>query len=755
MGSTTAIALCLAYIGGLLATSVAWGGVVILGLGICFAVVLPRYWRTGPNRRIWLAAGGIALLASLYFQVRDPRPQANDISQFAPTEDQRSPQIVWVQGQVDSLPHVTRSQNAQFWLNADQLDNSHRQIGTAQASQAVTGRLYVTVPLLQATGLHPGQRVEVAGSLYKPKPAANPGAFDFQAYLKQDGGFAGLRGQQVEVLPGQTEHWDWWMVQQQIVRSQLRWLNSAEGSLLSAMVLGSKPVDIPAELKDTFVRVGLAAALAASGFQTTLILGVLLALTRRFSERVQAIAGSIALIVFVGLTGLQPSVLRATIMGFGSMAALLVNRTIQPLGSLLVAAVLLLIWNPLWIWNLGFQLSFLATMGLLVTVPPLTQRLDWLPSAIAPLIAVPIAAILWTLPIQLYAFGVLSPYSIPVNILTTPLISVISIGGMVSALFTVIWSPAGSAIAWSLKYPTQLLIAIVDWFGHLPGTAYATGTVSPLLAIALYGLILLAWLQPWWQRRWWMALFLGVVLTLVPLWQARTNQVQVTVLATTKDPVLVLQDRGQVAVINSGDETTANLTILPFLQQQGVNQIDWAVATSAIAPGQTGWTAIQQRLPIHFLYGAFNSNADRPLPVQTTYPPSMVVAGQSIRFGSDQMTLLQTTPTLATLQLRDRTWLWLGALPVDQQAHLVSTGTVNPVEVLWWSGKRLHPELIARLKPTVAIASAKTIHPDTEAHLRQLGTRLYCTGHDGAIQWTPTQGFKTTLDPSENNPPAL
>jgi competence protein ComEC len=110
------------------------------------------------------------------------------------------------------------------------------------------------------------------------------------------------------------------------------------------------------------------------------------------------------------------------------------RRKVKLLGSLLVTATLLLLFNPLWIWDLGFQLSFLATLGLLVTVPPLIKKLDWMPPAIACLIAVPIAASLWTLPLQLYVFGVVPVYSIVVNMITTPLISVISISGIISAL---------------------------------------------------------------------------------------------------------------------------------------------------------------------------------------------------------------------------------------------------------------------------------------------------------------------------------
>jgi competence protein ComEC len=713
-----------------------------------------------------MIAGLIGLLASLYFQFRIPHPQAMDISRFVPVADQGKAGMVAVVGNVTSVPRLTRSQKSQFWFDATLL-NQVVTDKTRTTNQPVTGRLYVTMPSTQAKGLHPGQAIAIIGSLYLPKAATNPGAFDFKDYMAQEGSFAGLRGCQVfdmqayvakggdfssingcplSNLPSvkPSNDWGWWQVRQQIVRSQSRWLGRKEGPLVSAMVLGSKAVDLPFDVKDQFTRVGLAAALAASGFQTTLILGVLLTLTRNFSAKVQFGVGMLALVGFVGLTGLQPSILRAAVMGAGALTALLLQRKVIPLGSLLVSGVFLLLLNPLWIWDLGFQLSFLATMGLLVTVPPLSQLLDWMPNKIVPLIAVPIAAYLWTLPTQLFAFGVLSPYSIPVNVLTTPLISLISIGGMVSALAALIWSPAGSALAWTLQYPTQLLIAIVDWVSRFPGNAYATGTISPLILIGLYGLIALAWLQPWWQRRWGLALALGVVLTLIPIWQVRASLFRVTVLATQQEPVVVVQDRGRVALVNSGDAATVNFAVLPFLQKSGVNQIDWAIASIPLTDPQSGWATLQKQLPIKSWLVAQPRSHHTPTG-KGQIKPTILPIGQPIQAGAIQVMLLNPHPIVGQIQMGDRRWLWLGTMRAEQQTSLLEQRTLQPIQVLLWSGRYLHPDLLTVLKPEVAIAIAKTINSKTAAILSDLGTELYLTGRDGAIQWTPKAGFQSAL----------
>lgn len=593
MSATGAVVLCLAYLLGLL-LAVPWGGYGMLVLGVGLSFGIRHVWRSAPKAWVWLLAGLVGLFASLYLQFRTPQPAATEVSRLIPPAT--APKQEWlVIGDIDSVPQLTRSQKAQFWLDVLQVNAVSGEVQYVD-EKAPTGHLYVTVPLLQATGLHPGQRVQVTGALYLPQPATNPGGFDFQAYLRQEGCFAGMRGQQVAVMESRSR-WGWWQIRQTVVRSQIRWLGSPAGALVSAMVLGSRGVDLPFDLKDQFTRAGLAHALAASGFQSSLILGVVLALTRRFSAKTQFLAGTASLLIFVGLTGIQPAVLRAAVMGFGGLVALVLERKVKPLGALLVTGVLLLVFNPLWLWNLGFQLSFLATMGLMVTVPPLMKQLDWLPSAIAPLFAVPIAAYLWTLPLQLAAFGVLSPYSVVVNLITTPLISILSIGGMVSALAALIWSPAGSALAWLLKYPAQALILVVDGFSQLPGNAYATGTISALIAIALYGLLMLTWLQPWWRKRWWVALVLAIGLVVIPAWQATAAMFRITLLAATGQPVMVLQDSGRTALINSGDVSTAGFAVLPFLQKAGVNELTWAIAADQPSNRSSGWAKSQSDYP--------------------------------------------------------------------------------------------------------------------------------------------------------------
>ncbi|MBC6480132.1 MAG: ComEC/Rec2 family competence protein [Hormoscilla sp. GM7CHS1pb] len=763
MHPASGVIICLAYILGLLSTASAWGGYTVLVLAVAAPAIGRRFWRMGPKPGIWLAAGLVGLLASFYLPMRVPQPLDNDISQFVSTPITASAErpVVKIGGKVVSNPRLTRSGRAQFWLLAREFHEISGSVQPLVMGKEVTGKLYVTVPLLQATGLHPGRTVEVTGILYKPKPAANPGAFDFKDYLAREGSFAGMNGDRLSMsdAPGS---WGWWQLRQRIVRAQVRSLGVPEGIVVSAMVLGRKAVDLPYDIRDRFINVGLAHVLAASGFHVSLLLFLVLTLTRRLSVQGQFTFGLAALIIYVGLTGFQPSVLRAAVMGFGALLALLTDRKVKPLGSLLLAAVLLLAIDPQWIWNLGFQLSFLATLGLVVTVPGLVQRLDWLPPAIASTIAVPLAASIWTLPLLLYSFGQVSPYSIFVNIITTPLISAIALGGFISALAAVIWPAAGSAIAWLLYHPTHWLIQLVEFGSQLPGNSLAIGNISLWQLLLLYGLIGAVWLlAPRKQNQFILSFSLGlaIALIIIPAMLAQATMFRVTVLATSGKPVIVIQDRGEITLVNSGDESTALYTILPFLQQQGVNHIDWAIATSRVRNNRSGWFQIFSKFPIQQFYDILHLDAAanqvefralqeaiqehegkyQPLPLEKT-----------LQIGSTSVKLINFQPQIISLQILDQTWLLLADLKPADQNLLLGAGKLPKAEVIWWPGSSLNDDLLSALQPQVAIASAGAIDENTRYELLRSKTKLYSTEQNGAIQWTPENGFETTIDLESN-----
>jgi competence protein ComEC len=779
MIQVSGVIISLAYILGLLFTVVPGGGIWMVVLGVLGAIIFSRRRAISrrkpqsttstlakgqaaplpsalPHHRIWLIAGVVGLLASFYLQFRVPQPGENDISKLVPpASNNTQAQLVIVRGKVENTPRLTRSQRGQFWLDAEQVSEVTNNQQPPGSSKAVTGKLYVTVPILQSTGLYPGQQVAITGILYAPKPPANPGGFDFRKYLQQQGAFAGFSGRLVNVAD-EERPWGWWEVGQKIVRSQVRWLGVPEGPLVSAMVLGSKVVDLPYDTRDLFVKAGLAHAIAASGFQTSLLLGLVLGITKRASRKTQFIAGSFVLLLFLSLTGFQASVLRAVLMGFAALIGIGLKRQVKQLGSLLVAAVILLLINPLWIWDLGFQLSFLATLGLIVTVPAINKGLQWMPSAIASVIAVPLAATIWTLPIQLSVFGVVPAYSLLLNILSTPLITIISIGGMVSAIVALILPDLGSVVAGVLHYPTHWLIQLVGFIGNLPGNSLAVGKIAIWQLLTVYALILLVWWVKWWQKRWWFAGLLGIIFIFLPIWHSASNLFRITVLAAEEEPVLVIQDQGKVTVLNSGDRGTGQFAIAPFLQQQGVNKIDWAISSSFQPSESNAWLEIMEQLPIKVFFD-YSPAPEIALTTKAIYQELQqqkgmyqpLSVGQTVKTESLVAQLINQEIPILQMQIRGQFWLFVGNQNQAELDKLIKSGKLPDPQVLWYTGKSLK-NLLTALEPPVAIAGNPNFSSQDLSAISEMKTQVFFSDRSGAIQWTPNGKFESLIQDTEN-----
>ena len=260
-----------------------------------------------------------------------------------------------------------------------------------------------------------------------------------------------------------------------------------------------------------------------------------------------------------------------------------------------------------------------------------------------------------------------------------------------------------------------------------------------------------AWILP-------LAVVAGISIIVLPAWHVQASLFQVTLLATSGEPVLVIQDRGKVALINSGDENTVRFTVLPFLQQQGVNSVNFAIATHGHLGLSGGWGKLLERLPIKTFYDNTapkqihrGNNQEFMTAVQShqvVYFP--LETNSTVDLGSTRLQLVNAEIPVVEFLVGNRIWLLVGEMTPEAQKKLAATGTLKPAQVLWWSGKTLTAELLSAVGPQVAIASANEIDPETVAQLRQNKTQIFWTGRDGALQWTPAAGFKTTLESEEN-----
>jgi competence protein ComEC len=732
------IILCFSYIVGLLFTGIfsspvhgflrqQWAGffIFITIATILVTVFLPRFWHFSPQR-IWLFSSGvIVLFAIVYFHLRLPHQSFNDVSyQLSKFEDNFSP-LVQVTGEVITNPKLTRKNKIKFVLKAKSFNLS------SQTTEKVTGKLYVTVPLLQATGLYPSQKVTLTGKLYQPSTVVNPGGFDFQAYLFRQGIFAGFTANELKInQEGNALDWGLWQLRNRIIRTHLRYLKVPLGNTLSSIVLGGRAVDLPYEIQDLFIRIGLIHVLSVSGFHVSLWLGSILFLSKHFSQKIQLIIGFFSLLIYPLFTGFYPSVLRASLMGFAVLIGMISDRRVNSFGSLLLAATILLLINPLWIWDLGFQLSFLATLGLISLLPAITTRLDWLPPNLAGLIAVPLAASIWVLPLQCYTFYTIPLYGVIVNMIVTPLVIIISLGGMISALMGIFFPLGGSAIAFLLSYPLLILIKIGEIFAILPGSFFATGKISLAALLFCYFLFIAIWLIPWCQKHWQLVSLFLLMAVIIPIVINKINLNQVTVLATNKEPIMIIQNQGKITLINPEDRDTFEYNLLPFLAHQGINKIDSLILFNANQESRDNWLLNFQNISTSKVFLTANSNKDN------------LQLDKNSSISDNQIKLISQKPPILDLEIFSKNWLLLlEKLPQQVNINLKNLKT----DILLWSGVDFNSDWLNTLKPQVAIAFKYAISPTLKRQLEKHQIKVYSTKNDGAIQYQPKRGFQSYI----------
>ncbi len=749
MNATIFMIFCVAFVGGAYASTIPnfLGVGLALILGAVSAYVFPKYWKgkESPKFYMYLVAGAIAVFACLYVIVRTPAPSSTDISQYGAMRG------AVVRGVIENSPSRTRGDRVRFNFGVKEFKKSRREPNFIPAR----GSLYVTVPLLEGTGRRRGDEIEITGNVYLPSGASNPGGFDFRQFLARQGIFAGMTGQSISPAVSPPRFGEWWITSR-IIQAHVTGAGMPEGALLSSLVLGGRAVDLPPEVRDTFVKAGLAAMLAASGFHVSIILATALSTVGEGNPKKRMIVGICSLLGYAILTGGSPSIIRATIMGAGGLVGLAYGKKIRPLAGLAGAAALLLLWQPLWIYDLGFQFSFLATLGLMVSANAVEQKLQWMPPRLASAMSVPIAAVMWTLPLQLFVFGRISIYCILANILTTPIISFCIIGGVLSGLAGVIFLPLGAGLTWLLDFPLWLTIALAEWTNSLPGAITNTGAIELWQVLSAYAIFLVIWLYPKLAKQWIPA---GVVISLLvfaPGAIARANLFQATLLATSQVPAMVIQNQGQTVLINSGSNQDVQFTVFPYLQKSGVNALEAAIATSNQTNFIEGWQVLRREgIGIKEFKPAFGDDK----------PPAYQLVEQALTSGGTKITsltvgqkvdllpevageLIQVEPLLFKLTTANTTWLLMGRTKEGDQQELIKSGKLTQANVLWWSGEALNPKLVQAVKPEFLIASTNNLAEEVRNQLRESASsaRLLFTGRDGAISWTPANGIEPLKD---------
>lgn len=478
-----------------------------------------------------------------------------------------------------------------------------------------------------------GDQIRATAVFSLPPESLNSGGFDYASYLKSKGIFYSCRayGYSAEVmghkklsLPDGLN-----LLRYRFMDGISRQVPGQEGAVLRGILLGDKSA-MTEQTQEAFRRSGLSHVVAVSGMHVGYVMLLLFFLTdlAGFRKRNAGILAGAFLLAYMLLVGCTPSVVRATVMGLIVIIGELAYKKPDTLTSLGIAALVILLPNPLAAFDAGFMLSYAATLGIVLFSGRISvwaeARLGKfrfyqnriLHSAMG-IVYVSVAAQVFTVPVLVLLFHEVSLWGIATTILVTPVLPPLMAAGFVLCLADLVWSGLALPFAGFAYVLCGYIRMVASLFARLPAGVIVAGPLSPffLLVYALAGTSILLHIsgKP----------LVYVKYSLVPLavlalvWFGRvvffTQDTAVYFINVGQgDSSLVTLGTGTDILIDAGgtrtdteESNTGTNVVVPFLKSKGVSDIEVAMVSHYHDDHARGMLGVLSAMPVDRLVMPF------------------------------------------------------------------------------------------------------------------------------------------------------
>ena len=622
-----------------------------------------------------------------------------------------------------------------------------------------------------------GDIVRLRGRLETP---AENEDFSYRDYLKRQGVYSTMSSADVTSLPGKEGNLftaGLYALKGYALQTIYRLFPDPEASLLAGILLG---VDngLPLDLQQAFKDTGTSHIIAISGFNIAIIAELFLAFFgRAFGKRRGAFFAAIGIIFYTLLVGADAAVVRAAVMGVTALFARHFGRRQDGLNTLFAIAALMTIFNPYYLQDVGFQLSFAATFGIMLFAPKIPRDLtkpfpknlyfflargishNFARKAAKPLfeiILLTLAAQVTTLPIMAYHFNRLSLVSFIANPFILPAQPAVMILGGLAAILGMIFQPLGQLAAFIAWPFVAYTVRVVDFFAGLPGAAISVD--FPFWGVILwYGALLgltfgrvplkeffvslktrLPKIPVW-------AVLAVLTLLAILVWRSVLSlpdgKLHITFLDVgASDAILIETPSGDTILVNGGESLSQLSSQLGERLPLFNRKLDWLIVASTQENQVASLPRLMERYPPGQALWAGNVEASYPARTLNAWLTSHQV--RVTRAEKDQTLDLGDGATLTVLSADERGAILLveygsfrALLPVgmscDALAELQSDESLRPLTALLLADSGFaqlnSAEWIGFLDPQMAILSVSADNfsglPDQET-LDALGERL-------------------------------
>jgi len=593
-----------------------------------------------------------------------------------------------------------------------------------------------------------GERIRLRGSLKTPPENED---FSYQDYLARQGVYAYMTSAKVTRLPGNDGAVIYKLIydlKTRLVENVYKLYPDPEASLLAGILFGVD-TGLSKRLQLAFKNTGTAHIIAISGFNIAIIAGLFFSIFKSLfkNERLGAALAVLFVFLYAFLVGGDPAVMRAAFMGSLSLFARQVGRRNAGINTLTAVGLLMALINPLVLWDVGFQLSFFATLGLILYAEPfsnitagfLEKVFKLNDSAILRILndnfVLTIAAQVMTIPIMMYYFNRISLISFIANPFILPVQPAVMILGGLAVFVSLIIFPLGQLLAWVAWPFAAYTIRVVEFFDKIPNGVIVLGQTPLWLIYMMYITLLLvtfngsaiqAWFKSAASALRTAALTLAFAATFICMlifWNASARsgdgQFHLTFLEVgSADAVLIQTPQGRNILVNGGasaSELSDELgRRLPFFTRK----LDWLVIASTDENQISALPRIVERytpenvLRAGNVQASFSSRLLDEYFAQNGIPVTRAEARQRLELGEGAFIEIQAAgPRGAVLLIQYENFRALLPIGVDNDTFesLEFGNTIGSVDVLLLADSGYAPsnpsDIFENLNPQLVVLS--------------------------------------------------
>ena len=659
------------------------------------------------------------------------------------------------------------------------------------------GRVRITVARSE-TPYSYGDRIKATLRLRRPRGFLNPGALDYHSYRASQGIYLeGWVGDENIITKDEGRGGNPFFravfdLRQRMLERLEKALPDEKAAFLKAIILGDRS-SLPSGVKEAFLASGTYHILAISGLHVGLLAGAFFFVLRilRVPRKTRAFLSLVLVNFYALLAGANPSVVRAALMISLYLLAIIFDREANLWNTLALAALVLLLWNPWYLFDVGFQLTFSATAAIIAALS--VVKLDswsrpwrWLFGSVL----ISLSATLATLPLLALYFNRFSLVGVIANLPIVPLTGILTGSGMLLS-FTLLFFPEGlGPFNWLNSHMIGLLFYLARLFASFP-LAYIRPYTPTYAMVTLYYalLVFMAMRRRAWARKAtsFLALSLAILIGLGLFYNPERERLRVTFIDVGQgDSALLEFPGGKTMLIDGGgifDDSfdIGEKVVASYLWYRWIGRLDVLVLSHPHPDHLNGlrsilrlfkvrevWDAGQpyntptylafqeelrrRKIPYRILERGFEYQGFRPVSISVLHPPGSFLVGSERGSFSDE----NSNSLVLRVKFGDVAFLFPGDIEIEAEEEILKKGVevqAQVIKVPHHGGRTSSsPPFLEKVRPGFAVVSAGIRNPFRHPHqeamerYKKIGAELYRTDMNGAVTVT-TDGSRIWVRP--------